>query len=168
MTKFYPPMDLNIQISFGYARYLDVHLMNVTRFNASESYSLYSTLGWKSQNSFLLVPSSSNKHPNYKEMAVSSNLNRIYKRCSLEVDKQHHISFLLNIMRNRKQNMVNVSIKVKKFFKKQRQPLSEKKATMFDKSRRCTRVLFDESTRSFFYVKKLIDKYAQRLSLIHI
>ena len=65
MAKTYPDMPLNIQISFCYSRFLDIHLYNVYR-PFQEHYTLHSTLAWKDMNSFCYQPMSSNKPPIYK------------------------------------------------------------------------------------------------------
>ena len=76
MAKTYPTMPLNIQLSFCYSRFLDVHLFNILYPSLTE-YTLYSTLAWKEMNSFTYQPSTSNKHPHYLTSVVPITLHRI-------------------------------------------------------------------------------------------
>ena len=80
----------------------------------------------------------------------------------------HHIAFLFNIMKHRNQNMKFVSMKANKFFKKDRLSQVLKKS-FFETGKRTTKVLFDEKTKTFFYVKRLLYKYGhKRLHIIPV
>ena len=54
MSKTYPTMPLNIQLSFCYSRFLDVHIYNVFT-PKNPKYSLYTTLAWKESNSLTQI-----------------------------------------------------------------------------------------------------------------
>ena len=100
-------LPLNVQISFCYSRFLDVHLYN--KFSPSlPTYSPYTTLAWKDMNSFCYQPSTSNKHPRYKDAVVPNTLHRIEHRCTEDKDKSHHKNFIYKILQHRSQEMHRV------------------------------------------------------------
>ena len=117
MVKYYPMMDLNIQISFGYSKYLDTHLLNIPDSGPTQGYSIFKTLLCKSQSSFTYVPSSSNKDEAYKHTVVPISLHRIAKRCSNQEEKDHHKSFMMRILQNRHQDMGAVHERALKYYK---------------------------------------------------
>ena len=53
MALHYPNMPLNVQISFGYSRFLDLHLYNISASdNENETYGLCRVLAYKEISSF--------------------------------------------------------------------------------------------------------------------
>ena len=93
MASGYPShMPLNCQLSFGYMRFLDLHVRN-NFDNENHLYKLSHTLAYKEHSNFSFTPSSSNIHQRYKHAIVPIGLHRIHTRCSLPDDVNHHLRF---------------------------------------------------------------------------
>ena len=117
MSLCYPQMPLNIQISFGYSRYLDLHMYNM-EFEDQEFYSPSTVLACKDISSFTYTPIYSNIHKSYKHAVVSSFLHRIHGRNSLLGDVNNHLNFMNSILKHRYQDPVEIKKRIKKYFSK--------------------------------------------------
>ena len=117
MAQSYPTMPLNVQLSFMYSRYLDVHVYNIFQPGTVE-YSLYTTLAWKDMNSFCYAPATSNKHPSYKTSVVPITMHRIDRRCTDISDKQSHGDFIFKILKSRGLDMAGVRQRIRAFNRK--------------------------------------------------
>ena len=106
MASNYPNMPLNVQISFGYSRFLDLHVFNINNDVETEKYQLCRVLAYKEMSSFNYVPRFSNIPEMYKHAVVPSSLFRIHTRNSLQEDIDHHLSFLYRILEFRMQDPV--------------------------------------------------------------
>ena len=114
MSIHYPnTMPLNIQISFGLSRYLDVRVSKELQNHPNNTLTL--TLAYKALSTFNVVPFVSNIAPRYKGSIVSNYLHRIYGRCSLNSGRSHHLSFMLKVLKHRGQDMDVVRAKYRKF-----------------------------------------------------
>ena len=71
MAERYPSMPLNIQISFGYTRFLDLHVYNIVPETPDSHYSLTTTLAYKETSTFAYTSAKSNIHPDYKINVLS-------------------------------------------------------------------------------------------------
>ena len=92
MAENYPMMPLNVQLSFGYSRFLDLHVYNIDVNEAkNESYSPCHVLAYKEISSFSYTPCSSNIHEQYKHAVVPISLHRAHTRNSLQQDVDHHL-----------------------------------------------------------------------------
>ena len=105
-------MPLNIQISYGYSRYLDVKLKKYLEVSSVNKLTV--TLAYKELATFNFVPFSSNISPNYKGCIVPNYMHRIYNRCTSNSSRSHHLQFMLKILKNREQDF---EIIMKKFRK---------------------------------------------------
>lgn len=157
MSRKYPTMPLNIQYSFCYSRFLDVHLYNVLKPNAS-MYGLYSTLAWKELNSFCYQPQTSNKYPPYMDAVVPITMHRIQRRCTSPRDRRHHLSFILKILAHRGQDMNRVKKRVLQFKQKLKpnycSPITKYKHQFMQKGAAC--IKYDKSTNSHKYSANII------------
>ena len=151
MSKKYPTMPLNIQVSFLYSRFLDVHLYNILN-PALPTYNLYSTLAWKEMNTFAYQPISSNKHPKYKDTIVSTTMHRIDRRCSAPRDKQHHARFIYRILQHRDQDMNRVRACMLKYKKSSSAKI--KRPAVFKQG---YKIHFDSSTKTHLFVRKIVE-----------
>ena len=141
-SKFYPDtMPLNIQISFGYSRFLDQHLLKF--LCPGSSFKLTTSLAYKALSLFEYVPYNSNISPRYKGCIVPSFLNRVVRRCTDRPDRQHHIKFLDRMLRHRNQNMTDIKNKFHCFFVKMKNPRS---ITMKRDYRQCIKITFDATS----------------------
>ena len=141
-SKFYPDtMPLNIQISFGYSRFLDQHVLKF--LHPGSSFKLTTSLAYKALSLFEYVPYSSNISPRYKGCIVPSFLNRVVRRCTDRPDRQHHIKFLDRMLRHRNQNMTDIKNKFHSFFVKIKNPRS---ITVKRDYRHCIKITFDTTS----------------------
>ena len=71
MASEYPPMPLNIQLSFIYSRFLDLHLYNINVCKPiQDEYKIVHSLAYKEHSSFTYTSKYSNIHDNYKHAVV--------------------------------------------------------------------------------------------------
>ena len=145
-SDVYPTaMPLNIQISFGYSRFLDSHVLNLLQEGPDNK--LTTTMAYKPLARFNYVPFNSNISPQYKGnieinfpqwvlhfhflkgSVVPSFLHRAHHRCTDQRDRDHHSAFLHNVLRHRNQNMEVIKQKFKVFMRKLRKPQSRKAST---------------------------------------
>ena len=105
MIKQYPMMPLNIQISFGYSRFLDLHLFNIMDNFEKPTYQIVHTLAYKEHSSFSYTPQNSNIHSRYKHAAVPISMFRIHTRCNRDDDINHHLNSMSKLLNNRDQNI---------------------------------------------------------------
>ena len=80
MVKQYPEMPLNFQISFGYSRFLDLHVYNILEDTSNHTYKLTHMLAYKENSSFCYTPQFSNIHPRYKAAVIRIHTNE-HRRC---------------------------------------------------------------------------------------
>ena len=113
MSERYPTMPLNFQISFGYSRFLDLHVYNFLPLVPDERYALTTTLAYKDNSTFCYTPKTSNIHCGYKTAIVLISLYRAHTRCSDQADINHHIQFMKNIVKARNQDPSSVIRKYK-------------------------------------------------------
>jgi len=114
-SEAYPDsMPLNIQISFGYSRFLDMHIFKNLKNEADLK--MTTSLAYKPLARFEYVPYHSNISSRYKGCVVSSFLNRVHRRCTEQGDRRHHVAFFKTILRYRQQNCVDVKKKFRKFY----------------------------------------------------
>ena len=153
-AKYPPQMPLNCQISFGYSRFLDLHIFNMPGYSSNNG--LVHTLAYKENSSFSYTPSKSNIHHRYKHASVSTFLHRIHSRCTLQEDIDHHLSFMDSILKNRMQDAVQVRKKLIKFFKKKKNPAIFKPKKFDGKN---TSIKFDAVSGRHNFIRTLIKKY---------
>ena len=122
MATHYPNMPLNVQVSFGYSRFLYLHVYNMKSYcdNNVDYYQLCRVLAYKEMSSFSYTPWFSNISDSYKHAVVPVSLYRIHTRNSLPEDIDHHLSFMHRILKFRMQDPVQVSRKTKAFFRRKR------------------------------------------------
>ena len=154
MARSYPTMPLNIQISFCYSRFLDVHLYNILYPDTSQ-YTLYTTLAWKDMNSFCYQPSSSNKYRKYKTSVVPITLHRISRRCTDGRDRRSHEKFMFNILKSRGLDMNGVQQRIYQYRQKQKQVATPKDEDMYQFSKSYL-VTYDSVSRSHEFVMEIV------------
>ena len=169
MAEKYPKMPLNTQISFGYCRFLDLHIYNIdTSDEASlEHYSLCNVLAYKENSSFIYTPSFSNICSKYKHAIVPISLHRAHTRNTLQKDIDHHLQFIARIIRSRMQDPIEVKKKTFRFFKMKQQ---SKKHKVLKKSnfKNCVSVKYDDGSRRHCYMRFLIRKcFKTRLTVLY-
>ena len=157
MARLYPDMPLNIQLSFCYSRFLDIHLYNIYT-PSIEYYNLHTTLAWKDMNSFCYQPRWSNKPPLYKAAVVPITMHRIYKRCSLSSDRDHHRVFILRILQHRSQDMKLVAQSMAKYNKRLRTTRNRAKSTTLSRYKQSYSVTYDSHTKSHVFVTGLVKR----------
>ena len=113
ISEEYPSIPLNIQVSFYYSRFLDLHL----HYDSSTA-RINHTLAYKEVSSFNFVPCTSNVPSAYKHAIVPSYLYRIHSRCTEPEDRNHHLSFMNKILKKRHQDPVKVKTRTLKYFNK--------------------------------------------------
>ena len=159
MARSYPCMPLNVQLSFCYSRFLDIHIYNM--FTPSQTtYNMYTTLAWKQMNSFCYQPLTSNKYPTYKDMVVPISLHRIDHRCTDSKDKAHHKTFIYKILESRSQDMDRVRRGFTKYshnrkVKKVLNILPAKKTVRFKASYSVT---YDATTKTHNFVNSIVKR----------
>ena len=100
---YYPSsMPLNIQISFGYSRFLDLCIIQLFQDN-SKSPVFHTFLCFKDLTQFDYVPFTSNVAPLYKGCIVPSFVHRASILCSLPCSRAHNYSLLLKLLSCRNQ-----------------------------------------------------------------
>ena len=145
MAERYPEMPLNVQVSFNYSRFLDLHVYNMKPFlSLQQDYALETTLAYKENSVFSYTPKTSNIHPKYKCSVVPISLHRAHTRCTDPRDTQHHIQFMKTIVQARNQDASTVLKKYKSFFNKRRKGFAAVKKSKL--SVRTTPVIFDGVT----------------------
>ena len=173
MGSGYPNhMPLNCQLSFGYMRFLDLHVNNLRDPQKSSSfYKLTHSLAYKEHSSFGYTSSSSNIHPRYKHAIVPIGLHRIHTRCSHPADKNHHLKFLQTILPCRNQDPVQVRLKTHRFFINKtnlKKTTLHLKKPIFDQCRRSTTIKFDNASRRHGFMKAMIRKsFGSRLMILY-
>ena len=165
MARSYPTMPLNVQVSFCYSRFLDVHLYNILNTN-SPVYNLYTTLAWKEMNSFCYSPASSNKYPQYLTSVVPITMHRIERRCTDKRDKQSHEAFMVRILESRGLDMTGVRKRMT-VFKKRKTVRSSRSYTV---SSRSYTVTYDSVSKTHEFVISMIrhSDTSQCMRPIHI
>ena len=170
MVKHYPNMPLNFQLSFGYSRFLDLHLYNIMDDFEKPDYQITHTLAYKEHSSFSYTPQYSNIHSKYKHAAVPIYMYRIHTRCNRNEDINNHLSFILKMLRNRDPNDEIVRKKFKQFFTKR---TDLKKGTKKNEHKpdldiKTTTILYDEVSLRHIYMKKLISySFSNRLRVLY-
>ena len=154
MINEYPCMPLNFQVSFGYSRFLDLHIYNF--MDSKENYKLTYSLAYKDNSTFAYTPCFSNIHDKYKHAVVPISLHRAHTRCTSQSDVQHHISFMSKMVQSRNQDPEVVRQKTRRFFQKSHGTRELK--TPAD-HRKTTPVLFDSVNLRHQFMKKKVDKY---------
>ena len=114
MSERYPAMPLNVQVSYRYSRFLDLHVNNMKDSNSSESYNLVTNLAYKEHSNFAYTPKTSNIHKKYKTAIVPISLHRAFTRCTDMSDTNHHISFMKRMVQSRNQDADEVQRKISK------------------------------------------------------
>ena len=152
ISERYPSMPLNLQISFAYSRFLDLHIYNM-KPEEGLGYGLSTTLAYKEHSTFSYTPWSSNIHDGYKTSVVPISLYRAHARCTEPKDVNHHVDFMKNIIKARNQDPKSVVRKYKSFFKKRHggKPVSKEKGKV-----QTTPILFDRVSGQHEFVRDLI------------
>ena len=156
MAERYPLMPLNVQVSFSYSRFLDLHIFNMyPKSEQNQKYSLETTLAYKENSVFSYTPQTSNVHGKYKCSVVPISLHRAHTRCTDDRDINHHIHFMKAIVGARNQDPLTVQKKCEKFFQKRRsggqKDMKESKKKLYT-----TPVIFDRVSGEHKVVFKLI------------
>ena len=163
MASKYPKMPLNVQISYGYSRFLDLHIFNICKPGLKD-YKLVHSLAYKDHSSFSYTSMHSNIHEKYKHAIVPISLYRIHTRCTEQADKNHHLQFMSNVLTTRSQDPNIVHMKTKKFFMKKKNPI--KKAPRFLK--KTTPILFDKGNMRHVLMRRIFKKSFQtRLMIVY-
>jgi hypothetical protein len=167
--KYPLQMPLNCQLSFGYSRFLDLHIYNLLDVNNPESsYKVSHTLAYKENSSFNYTPSSSNIHPRYKHISVSTSLHRIHARCTLQEDIDHHLSFMHSILLFRNQDPTQIRMKTKKLFNKKKLKKNSSLVSTQFTFRTTTAIKFDAVSQRHEMMKKLIRRsFGSRLLVVY-
>ena len=114
MATYYPNMPLNVQLSFGYSRFLDLHLYNVNVDKPiKETYSLSRVLAYKELSSFMYTTYFSNIHRSYKHAVIPIYLYRIHSRNVHQSDIDNHLHFMYKILKTRRQDPAEVKRKTR-------------------------------------------------------
>ena len=167
MAFHYPDMPLNVQLSFGYSRFLDLHLYNINAIEYdSEHYALCRILAYKEISSFSYTSACSNIHDCYKHTVVPVTLHRIHTRNILKADIDNHLHFMYKILQTRLQNPVEVKRKTRNFFLKKRKTSGAKRQTKPTFQNSCV-VRFDRVTGRHVFLRTLLRRSLVKLSLIH-
>ena len=88
---------LNIQISFGYSRFLDLSMLKLFQ-DDNNSRIIHTFLCFKELSQFDYVPFISNVAPLYKGCIVPSFVHRAANLCSLSSSRAHNYSLLLKLL----------------------------------------------------------------------
>ena len=155
MSRYYPDMPLNVQISFGYSRFLDLHLYNVNiDMSMSDTYSLSRVLAYKELSSFIYTPHFSNIHGSYKHAVVPIYLYRIHARNSHQADVNNHLYFMYKILQDRMQDPVEVKRKTRRFFLKKQGRILFKRPAF----KNCCFVKFDKVSNRHHFMYSLLKR----------
>lgn len=166
MAERYPKMPLNIQLSYGYSRFLDLHVSNMLPSEPDTHYGLTTTLAYKESSTFTYTSAKSNIHPNYKCSVVPISLHRAHARCTTEEDVNHHIAFLNKIVKARDQAPDVVRNKFKNYFKKKKS--GNHSPFKRDSRLRTTTVTYDAVTNQHKIIGGIIkESCAGQLQVVH-
>jgi len=167
MAFHYPDMTLNVQISFGYSRFLDIHLYNICGVEyENDSYGLCRVLAYKELSPFSYTPACSNIHDGYKHAVVPVSLHRIHTRNTFQADIHNHLSFMHKILQSRLQNPKEVKRKSRKFFAKKVSTSRSRGCSKVD-FKDCCIVKFDKVTRRHVFLRSLLRRSMVQLRLMH-
>ena len=139
MASNYPDMPLNVQLSFGYSRFLDLHIFNICK-DERNNYQLIHSLAYKEHSSFTYTTMHSNIHDKYKHAIVPISLYRIHTCCTEIPDMDNHLLFMSRILQTRLQDPMVVKLKRQNFFKKRRNGLGPSALKVLKKT---TPIVFD-------------------------
>ena len=156
MAYQYPKMPLNCQLSFGYSRFLDLHIYNICK-TKTDCYKLVHSLAYKAHSTFAFTSKKSNIHAKYKHAIVPISLYRAHTRCTEQADINHHIGFMSSILKTRSQDPKVVKTKTLKFFKKKYRKIPISK-TLQIHHRKTTSVVYDSVTKRHVFMTNLIRK----------
>ena len=166
MVQQYPEMPLNFQISFGYSRFLDLHIYNFMDDQINSTYKITHMLAYKENSSFCYTPQGSNIHHKYKAAVIPISLFRIHTRCNRTDDINHHLSFMTKIVKNRDQNPKVVHSKITKYFLKKKGLVTRKCSRHLDV--KSTSITYDNVSKRHIFLKGLITKsFASRLRVVY-
>ena len=154
MVEHYPEMPLNFQISFGYSRFLDLHIYNMMEDNLKPTYKLTHMLAYKEHSSFCYTPEFSNIHPKYKAAVIPISLFRIHTRCSRTDDINHHLSFMYQMVKHRDQDPEVVSKKIRRYFTKKK--ILQVTKTSSRLGVRSTSITYDRISNRHIFLKGLL------------
>ena len=167
MALHYPEMPLNVQISLGYSRFLDLHVYNISAVeHEDETYTLCRVLAYKEVSSFSYTPACSNIYEGYKHAVVPVSLHRIHTKNILQADIDNHLHFMYKILQSRLQDPVQVKKKARKYFLKRaadRKPENRKEKDVKD----CCVVQFDRVTSRHIFIRSLLRRSLVRMKLMH-
>ena len=167
MAEKYPNMPLNFQLSFGYSRFLDLHIFNCAKILPQNHYKLTYSLAYKGHSSFCYTPRYSNIHKKYKHAVVPISLFRIHTRCSEKADINHHLYFMSRIVKNRDQDPIIVKKKTLQFFKKK----NKLKSGIVKKSQsniKSTSITFDDVSKSHLFLNRIVVRsFSSRLRIVY-
>ena len=167
MAAKYPQMPLNVQISFGYSRFLDLHIYNICS-KSERDYKLVHSLAYKEHSSFAYTSMHSNINEKYKHAIVPIYLYRIHTRCTEKADKDSHLYFMSNMLKNRAQDPVVVKTKTRKYFLKKKQLRNVQVQAEFQNLRKTTSITFDNSNKRHLFLKRTIRNSTQsRLMVVY-
>ena len=162
MATYYPNMPLNVQLSFGYSRFLDLHLYNVNVDKPiKETYSLSRVLAYKELSSFIYTPYFSNIHRSYKHAIVPIYLYRIHSRNVHQSDIDNHLHFMYKILKTRMQDPAEVKRKTRSFFLKKHNRKSIRRPVY----NRCCVVKFDRVSRRHHFMSSMLKRSQSSLLL---
>ena len=139
MASNYPDMPLNVQLSFGYSRFLDLHIFNICK-DERNNYQLIHSLAYKEHSSFTYTTMHSNIHDKYKHAIVPISLFRIHTRCTEKPDMDNHLLFMSRILQTRLQDPMVVKLKRQNFFNKRKNGLG---TTALKVLKKTTPIVFD-------------------------
>ena len=159
MAMEYPDMVLNVQLSFGYSRFLDLHIHN----NLSTK-TITHSLAYKTNSSFQFTPSDSNIHRKYKHSIMPIYLHRIFTRCVENSDKNHHLKFMNEILKFRNQNPTEVCERTHHFFKNRK---NKNKKQPYACSFKTTPVVYDRSSKRHQIVADIIRRSTKNLRVVY-
>ena len=152
-------------MSFGYSRFLDLHIYNYPPNVEQPTYCLTTTLAYKINSTFAYTPKFSNIHKGYKTAIVPISLYRAHSRCTDSADVNHHISFMKNIVQARNQDPTSVHQKYEAFFKKRRS--GHQSMRTFTKVK-TTPILYDSVSGQHRIVRRLVkSSFGSSLNVVY-
>ena len=166
MASNYPNMPLNCQLSFGYSRFLDLHIYNICK-DKSDDYKLVHSLAYKEHSTFAYTSRHSNIDDKYKHAIVPISLHRAHTRCTQDADINHHLEFMSRILKTRSQDPERIRSGVLKFFRKKHRPSESLKNKFAENRKKTTTLLHDRVSKRHFFMKNLLTRsFRSRLRVV--
>ena len=152
MAKNYPEsMPLNIQISCGFSRYLDVKLNKMLSLKEINEISV--NLAYKEQATFNFVPCMSNISSIYQSSIIPNFMHRIFNRCTTNSSITHHLVFMMKILNHRHQSPNLIKKRYQKFMDKKQNSVNCKNSFKYKNS---SLIYYDNASKSHDFVSTVL------------